>query len=370
MAKKKQQQQQIPTPATQIDAIDRIPTGWISLDAALKGGVPCGMVTVLGGRADVGKTNLCTHIVAQYLRKFEGEKALYIDTEGRIIGNPERFLYRGITQEEFKERVMIFAGIHTVEGVGGLIRGIVNTEKNPPRLIILDSLPSLTTRHAFEAKLKEDGKVGLGDLARALQEEFRDLTYYIVQHKIAFVIVTQRRVTISPIPRDRLYLTSFLEHNAAVIVYLWDKEGKEDDMGEGESAFKNPPSSLPISITPFKKIFFRMMKNHVGYPTAEGAGRYFLIDLPQVGIRRGDFDPIYEIIAFGRMRGLGFLRREGDTYITPSGLKFTRRTIYTNPELHRQVLEECIPLLRGVLEAFYEGSWLLVEDEEETSEEV
>lgn len=364
MPKKKQQAVTTTSPIEVADVVDRIPTGWVSLDVALKGGIPCGMLTVIGGKADVGKTNLCTHIVAQYLKNFQ-EKAVYIDTEGRIVGNPERFYLRGISESEFKERVLLFAGLHTVEGVGGLLRGIINTESPPPRLIILDSLPSLTTRHAFEAKLKEDGKVGLGDLARALQEEFKDLTYYIVQHKIAFVVVTQRRVTISPIPRDRLYLTSFLEHNAAVIIFLWDKEMKEDDVGEGESAFKTPPQSIPLSITPFKKIFFRMMKNHVGYPTAEGAGRYFLIDLPQVGIRRGDFDVIYEIIAFGRMRGLGFLKREGDTYITPSGLRFTRRTIYTNQELHKQVLDECVPLLKKTLHTFYDGSWLLVENGED-----
>lgn len=352
-----------------------IPTGWISLDAALKGGIPFGVLTVIGGKPDVGKTNLCTHIAANAIKA--GYRVAYFDTEGRIAANMDRLYLRGITPEDINTKIKVVSGLHTVEGVTGIIRGFLATKGMPteiesgivkfgmPDLIIIDSIASLTTLRALKSKHEENTSVGMGDLARTIQEEFKDiLTYYVPRKEIAMVMVTQKRSMIAPIPKERLYLTNFLEHNAAVVVSLWGTE-EEDESG----TLRKPAQSSSLKIVPFKKVFFKFNKNHIGFPTAEGGGRYFLIDLPKIGVRRGDFDPIFEIIAYGggRFHGLGFLRKRGDEYKTPSGITFTLKSVYYDIELRKKVIDECVPLLYDMLTKFYNGEWMLLEgvDEEE-----
>lgn len=381
MGRKPAQPQETPIAAPSFTlSSEKIPTGWISFDAALRGGIPFGVVTVIGGRPDVGKTNLCTHIAANAVKA--GYRVVYLDTEGRLAANAERLLARGLSPEDFDTKIKVISGLHTVEGVSGLIRGFLVSkvpetdiereisEFGEPQVIILDSIASLTTLRAIKSKQSEDVGVGLGDLARSIQDEFKDIfTYYVPRRRVAFVLVTQRRTAMVAMRAvERLYLTSFLEHNAAVIVTLMGEDEKED---ESYGAFKSPAQSSSYQIKKFKKILFRFNKNHVGYPTAEGGGRIFLIDLPQLGVHRGDFDTIFEIVAFGagRAHGLGFLRRRGDEFFTPSGLSFTLRGVYTNPELRKRVIDECAPLLYDALTKFYEGSWMLDAEIDEGGEE-
>lgn len=348
----------------------KIPTGWISFDAALKGGIPFGVVTVIGGRPDVGKTNLCTHIAANAVKM--GYKVVYFDTEGRLAANMERLYLRGIAPDDIDKKIKVIAGLSTVEGVSGIIRGFLVTKEfatdiekeiaqfGAPDVIIVDSIASLTTLRALRSKRDESVSTGMGELARTIQDEFKDiLTYYVPKKEIAFVFVTQRRASIAPFPAERLYLTNFLEHNAAVIVTL-KSEDEEDESG----AFKTVAKTSSIKVKPFKKIFFRFNKNHIGYPTAEGGGRIFLIDLPQISAHRGDYDPIFEILAYGTQRahGLGFLRKRNEEYTTPSGLTFTLKSVYSNGELRRKVIEECAPILYDMLNKFYDGSWMLLEE--------
>jgi protein RecA len=65
--------------ANELEAVERIPTGLLSIDRLLGGGIPKGRMTELFGKESSGKTLLLQAAIAETLR--QGGNALLVDTE-------------------------------------------------------------------------------------------------------------------------------------------------------------------------------------------------------------------------------------------------------------------------------------------------
>jgi len=74
-----------------------IPTGCISLDRALEGGLPPGGITLIYGEAETGKTSLAMQCAVN--AALIGYKTLFVDSDG--IFSPERLFQ--IASEDFEE---------------------------------------------------------------------------------------------------------------------------------------------------------------------------------------------------------------------------------------------------------------------------
>ena len=179
-----------------LESVPVIPTGSISLDAALGvGGVPRGRVIEIYGPESSGKTTLALHIVAE-AQKFKnlppqnGQSfngvAAYIDAEhaldvsyARRLGvNTDELL---ISQPDHGEQALDICEI--------LVRsGAVD-------LVVIDSVAALVP----EAEILGDmGDAHIGLLARLMSQALRKLTGAIHRSMTSVVFINQVRMKIGP----------------------------------------------------------------------------------------------------------------------------------------------------------------------------
>jgi len=57
-----------------------LPTGLVSFDATLRGGLPCGGITEVVGPAGAGKTQFCLQSCVRAIGEYEHDSAIYVDT--------------------------------------------------------------------------------------------------------------------------------------------------------------------------------------------------------------------------------------------------------------------------------------------------
>jgi recombination protein RecA len=179
-----------------LESVPVIPTGSISLDAALGvGGVPRGRVIEIYGPESSGKTTLALHIVAEAQKfknmpaqngqSFNGQAA-YIDAEhaldvsyARRLGvNTDELL---ISQPDHGEQALDICEI--------LVRsGAVD-------LVVIDSVAALVP----EAEILGDmGDAHIGLLARLMSQALRKLTGAIHRSMCSVVFINQVRMKIGP----------------------------------------------------------------------------------------------------------------------------------------------------------------------------
>ncbi len=334
----------------------KVETGILGLDALLDGGLPYGSVVVLGGKEDIGKTNLALSIVANVVK--QGYHALYIDVENRLLYNQSRFTYKRLTEEELK-RIEIFPGENAVETVAAHIRARLTTSTNPIKVVVIDSLASLHTRsfRLLRAEMQQGG-VGMGAVARAITDELKDLlTYYAHTKQVLFVITTQLRTSLGGGPHMEMYGARYIRHAAATIIRL-------SPISKPTINFDDP---IPPAVTvggierpTFQYLNISLEKCQLS-PWGVRAGviaRMFLISAPKYGIFLGDYDNIFQLILYGRRRPYAFIERRGDTYkVIPTGTTFTLREAYTNEELRKRIIEECKPHLYQLFKTVFEDAF-------------
>ena len=365
MGRKQTPQREVVTVSSPLTALRRISTGSIVLDTALKGGIPLGTVTVISGRADTGKTLLCSHIVANAVKA--GMKALILDLEGRFL-DPERLLNRGLTPEEIEKNVKVISSIFTVEDAARIIRGELTT--NPPNVIVIDSIASLQSFSSFSSVQSEDVKGGIGETARAFTREFRDILYGQVQKtQTALILTTQKRTTILPYGAyESDYLPNILRHAPATYIQL---KTEEEEKGKDSpfKAEKVKEMTRPL----FKTIIFSFEKNQYGFPHARGVTRYFLFSQPEYGINIGDWDLVYEVCGLGSVSFFRVVRPVNEdgrkAYISPSGTKYYVTELYTKPEVRHRFLSEAVePFVQKMIQ-FWSGGFVSINDAQLSDEE-
>jgi recombination protein RecA len=159
-----------------------IPTGSLSLDLALGGGLPQGRIIEIYGPESSGKTTLALHAVAEVQKN--GGVAAFVDAEhaldpeyaGRIGVNLDTLL---ISQPDTGEQAL--------EITETLVRS------SAVDIIVVDSVAALVPRAEIEGDMG-DAHVGLQ--ARLMSQALRKLTGVIAKSKTTVVFLNQLRIKI------------------------------------------------------------------------------------------------------------------------------------------------------------------------------
>ena len=162
--------------------VETIPTGSLSLDLALGGGIPKGRIIEVYGPESSGKTTLCLHAVAEVQKS--GGTAAYVDAEHaldpayakRLGVNIDTLL---ISQPD--------SGEQALEVVEALVRS------NAVDIIVVDSVAALVPQAEIEGDM---GNAHMGLQARLMSQALRKLTGVISRTKCTVVFVNQLRMKI------------------------------------------------------------------------------------------------------------------------------------------------------------------------------
>lgn len=163
-------------------AVETIPTGSVSLDIALGGGVPRGRVVEIFGPESSGKTTLTLHIIAEAQKR--GGQAAFIDAEHAL--DPEYARKIGVDVDN----LLISqpdSGEQALEITETLVRS------NAIDVIVVDSVAALTPKAEIEGDM---GDAHMGLQARLMSQALRKLTSAISKSKTTVIFINQIRMKI------------------------------------------------------------------------------------------------------------------------------------------------------------------------------
>ena len=163
-----------------IEDVEVIPTGSISLDAALGvGGYPKGRIIEIYGPESSGKTTLAIHAIAEAQK--QGGIAAFIDAEHAF----DRFYAKNLGVDV--DNLLISQpdnGEQALEIADQLIRS------SAIDIIVIDSVAALTPKAEIEGDMG-DNKVGLQ--ARLMSQALRKLTASVSKTKTTCIFINQLR---------------------------------------------------------------------------------------------------------------------------------------------------------------------------------
>jgi recombination protein RecA len=162
--------------------VETIPTGSISLDLALGGGIPKGRVIEVYGPESSGKTTLCLHAVAEVQRG--GGTAAYVDAEHAL--DPAYAKRIGVDTDNLLLS-QPDSGEQALEVVETLVRS------NAVDIIVVDSVAALVPQAEIEGDM---GDAHMGLQARLMSQALRKLTGVINKTKCTVIFVNQLRMKI------------------------------------------------------------------------------------------------------------------------------------------------------------------------------
>ena len=163
-----------------LDEIAVIPTGALSLDAALGiGGIPRGRVTEIFGPESSGKTTLALHVIAEAQRL--GGTAAFIDAEHAL--DPIYAKNLGVNTDE-----LLISQPDTGEQALEIAETLVRS--NAVDVIVIDSVAALVPRAELDGDMG-DSLPGLQ--ARLMSQALRKLTAAIARSGCSVIFINQIR---------------------------------------------------------------------------------------------------------------------------------------------------------------------------------
>jgi recombination protein RecA len=163
-------------------AVETTPTGALSLDIALGGGIPKGRVIEIYGPESSGKTTLTLHAIAEIQRA--GGTAAFIDAEHAL--DPAYAKRIGVDVEN-----LLLSQPDNGEQALEIVETLVRS--NAVDLIVVDSVAALVPRAEIEGDMG-DSLPGLQ--ARLMSQALRKLTGVINRSKGTVIFINQIRMKI------------------------------------------------------------------------------------------------------------------------------------------------------------------------------
>lgn len=162
--------------------VESIPTGSISLDEALGGGVPKGRIIEIYGPESSGKTTIALHMIAEAQKR--GGAAAFIDAEHAL--DPEYAKKIGVNVDE-----MLISQPDNGEQALEIVETL--TRSGGVDLIVIDSVAALTPRAEIEGMM---GDSFMGLQARLMSQALRKLTSIISKTGTSVIFLNQLRMKI------------------------------------------------------------------------------------------------------------------------------------------------------------------------------
>lgn len=159
-----------------------IPTGSISLDLALGGGIPKGRVIEIYGPESSGKTTLALHAVSEFQKS--GGQAAFVDAEHAL--DPEYAAKIGVDVEN-----LLISQPDTGEQALEIVETLVRS--NAVDVIVIDSVAALTPRAEIEGEM---GGSLPGLQARLMSQALRKLTAITAKSGCTLIFLNQIRMKI------------------------------------------------------------------------------------------------------------------------------------------------------------------------------
>lgn len=159
-----------------------IPTGSLSLDRALEGGLPPGTITLLYGEAETGKTSLAMQCAVNSARL--GCKTLFIDSDGDF--SPERLSQIASADLEDVSRMIILVSPSSFNEQATVIDGLEQYVNEKFGLIAFDTVTSL-----YRSELRD--KAETYKLNRELNRQIATLTEIAKTLEIPVLLTSQVR---------------------------------------------------------------------------------------------------------------------------------------------------------------------------------
>lgn len=162
--------------------VETVPTGSLSLDLALGGGIPKGRIIEIYGPESSGKTTLTLHAIAEIQK--QGGSAAFIDAEHAL--DPAYAKRLGVDTDN----LLISQpdnGEQALEIAETLVRS------NAVDLIVVDSVAALVPRAEIEGDM---GDSHMGLQARLMSQALRKLTGVINRSNTTVIFINQIRMKI------------------------------------------------------------------------------------------------------------------------------------------------------------------------------
>ncbi|MGD1908286.1 MAG: recombinase RecA [Leptolyngbyaceae cyanobacterium] len=162
--------------------VETIPTGALTLDLALGGGLPKGRVIEIYGPESSGKTTLALHALAEVQK--QGGTAAFVDAEHAL--DPEYAQALGVDTAE-----LLVAQPDTGEAALEIVDQLVRSSAID--LVVVDSVAALVPRAEIEGEMG-DAHVGLQ--ARLMSQALRKITGNIGKSGCTVIFLNQLRLKI------------------------------------------------------------------------------------------------------------------------------------------------------------------------------
>lgn len=162
--------------------VETIPTGSLSLDLALGGGVPKGRIIEIYGPESSGKTTLTLHVIAEVQKK--GGTAAFIDAEHAL--DPSYAQRIGVDTAN-----LLLSQPDNGEQALEIAETLVRS--NAVDLIVVDSVAALVPRAEIEGDM---GDSHMGLQARLMSQALRKLTGVISRSHTTVIFINQIRMKI------------------------------------------------------------------------------------------------------------------------------------------------------------------------------
>lgn len=162
--------------------IETIPTGSVSLDIALGGGVPRGRIVEIFGPESSGKTTISLHMLAEAQKK--GGKVAFIDAEHAL--DPEYARKIGVNVDE-----LLLSQPDSGEQALEILETLVRS--NALDIIVVDSVAALTPRAEIDGDM---GDSHMGLQARLMSQALRKLTAIVSKTNTTIIFLNQLRMKI------------------------------------------------------------------------------------------------------------------------------------------------------------------------------
>ena len=303
-------------------AVERIPTGSLSLDLELGGGIPHGRITMMVANESAGKTTLALKIVAEAQKK--GLNVVWVDAEGTFDASWATLL--GV---DLKKLTIAIPDVG--EQAADIIEAVVRSKDCG--LVILDSIAALMPKAELDASMEDDPE-RLGNKAQMLNRAMRRLTSALNEidemgerNGTSILLINQFRQKIGVAYGNPEVMTggTGIKFASSIIVELrrgqWieeDKNGEKVKIGQ--------------------EIKFKTSKNKTFSPLRTGITTLYFS-----GPLKGKIDTAKETYIYGKL--LGLIKVEGQmSYIDDKKLRgednavaYIRETPKTQERLEKEI---------------------------------